>query len=587
MIKRFCRKTTAVLLAVMICVTFIPCIAFGETVQEETPVVTDNQITNSQDETITDSETTEEVVSDEAVQLAEIPEGWNETKTRYYDSAIGDYVKGARSIDGALYFFDNNGNLYKRKGSFSYNGKKYYGNGNGTLRVGYFKIGKYYYGYSPVYGNMQFGAATIYNKPYYFDSKGHGKKKGWIGKTYYSLGNGKLKTGYCRLKQGKKRYYFFLNYKTGAITKGYLYSGSPYYFYSNGHGMSKGWLSYGSNSYYCKGNGILATGYNKVGSYYYGFNPVNDSTGRSAGAMLKGGMFDIGSGKYLFNANGRGAGAQWLNREDGRYYCKGNGVMAKGYTKIGSDGYWFGTRAGVPTFTYNPDHGEAFDVKYGGQIYRFDGEFKGLPAGWIDNNTRYCKGAGLLATGWTAMSNKAYYFNKTDAVKVSGKYVIGNKISDTKSDYAGIYIDSKGYIDGQRGEAYARAINCLNRRGWSLRAAFNYAAKIKYYGRYKFTKGTGIAYNAAYGFRTGKGNCYVMADTFYCMAKLMGYDVRAIGGTVGPTHPHSWTIIKQNGSWRVYDPNFSNETRYSGWNIYYGKKRTWKYAHRDRYMDIF
>ena len=81
------------------------------------------------------------------------------------------------------------------------------------------------------------------------------------------------------------------------------------------------------------------------------------------------------------------------------------------------------------------------------------------------------------------------------------------------------------------------------------------------------------------GFKKGKGNCYVMASTFYIQAKLLGYDVHQVKGKVAHIYPHSWTVIRQDGRDWVYDPNFTNETGRNGWKIYYGKKGTWRYNH--------
>lgn len=184
------------------------------------------------------------------------------------------------------------------------------------------------------------------------------------------------------------------------------------------------------------------------------------------------------------------------------------------------------------------------------------------PAGFFKDgsNQYYSYGGGKLATGWTILDNKAYYFNASTGVQA-----INTTVGYLK-------IPASGYL----GEAYVLGIKKLNSTGWSLKQAYKNSYKIKYQGRWWRQK-TSEQY-ALKGFKYNKGNCYVMAATFYIQAKLLGYNVRQIHGKVAHRAPHSWTQIKTGGKWKVYDPNFKNETRRNGWNIYYGKKGTWRYT---------
>ena len=73
-----------------------------------------------------------------------------------------------------------------------------------------------------------------------------------------------------------------------------------------------------------------------------------------------------------------------------------------------------------------------------------------------------------------------------------------------------------------------------------------------------------------------EGNCYVMACTFYQMAKVMGYSVRFMKGYVLTTSgrdSHGWVEIFYNGRWRIVDSLSSK-----GWMIWYGEKGTWRYT---------
>ena len=111
---------------------------------------------------------------------------------------------------------------------------------------------------------------------------------------------------------------------------------------------------------------------------------------------------------------------------------------------------------------------------------------------------------------------------------------------------------------------------------WSLRQAYKNSYKLKYYDRW-WRQSSSEKY-ALRGFKKGKGNCYVMAATFYIQAKLLGYNVHQVRGKVAHRAPHSWTVIKHGKKYYVYDPNFRNETGGNGWKIWYGKRGTWRYT---------
>ncbi|MBR3211471.1 MAG: hypothetical protein IKF70_00020, partial [Firmicutes bacterium] len=174
---------------------------------------------------------------------------------------------------------------------------------------------------------------------------------------------------------------------------------------------------------------------------------------------------------------------------------------------------------------------------------------------------------GLLALGFQALkrgkSLNGYYFSKKN-----GKMAKGTTVGHLQVPK-----------DGKLHEAYYYGIKVLNKNGWTLKAAYKYSWKTRYQGRWYRVSRSKKYCSEIYslkGFKKRKGNCYVMAAQFYVMAKLLGYDIHQVYGKVGL--PHSWTEIKNAGrKVRVYDPNFRNETGRNGWNIWYGKKGTWRY----------
>ena len=130
-------------------------------------------------------------------------------------------------------------------------------------------------------------------------------------------------------------------------------------------------------------------------------------------------------------------------------------------------------------------------------------------------------------------------------------------------------------------QKYPKAINVLNQIGWDLKAAFNWSVALKYYSGVSKSPDPGINYFGDFGFDNRKGNCYVLAATFYEMAYTMGYNVRQIYGTVplraGGQGPHSWVEIDMDGGTYVFDPYMTNETKVNGFKFTYGTPGTWIY----------
>ncbi|MBR3330494.1 MAG: hypothetical protein IKG25_04675 [Mogibacterium sp.] len=180
-----------------------------------------------------------------------------------------------------------------------------------------------------------------------------------------------------------------------------------------------------------------------------------------------------------------------------------------------------------------------------------------------DGNEYYGLGEGAVKTGWAAIGDSAMYFDPST----------GAMAKNTTVGYL------KVPANGRLGKAYALGVKQLDKSGWTLKNAYKFSYKLKYQGRWYRAKNSETY--AIKGFTKHKGNCYVMAATFYIQGKLLGYDIHQVHGKVG-IWPHSWTVIKENGKEWVYDPNFRNETGRNGWRIYYGKKGTWKYSKKKK-----
>ncbi len=381
----------------------------------------------------------------------------------------------------------------------------------------------YYY----VDGAILKGLQKINNQMYYFNGSGI-LETGWIaydGHYMYADDQGVLQTGW--LQVGDKKYY--IGNDLYRVTGFYSIGGKKYYFNTSGV-MQIGWRTINENRYYFDPSGVMATGVRKIGDYYYFFN---------TSGIRKTGLCKWNDRLYYFKQNGKNYTRRgWVICDDGKVrYSYGNGIIAKGVKKFDGKLYFLSTKNGIRKskgfFSYN-------------------------------GATYYSLGKGVLATKWQALivngKYRAYYFYPST----------GKQAKDTTIKH--LKIPKRGYL----GKAYYYGIQKLNATNWSLRRAFKNAAALSYYGHSWRT--TSSEKYAIRGFTKNHGNCFVMAATFYIQAKLIGYDVRQIEGTISHIHPHSWTQVYRNGEWRVYDPDFANETGRNGYHIWYGKSGTWKYT---------
>ena len=194
-----------------------------------------------------------------------------------------------------------------------------------------------------------------------------------------------------------------------------------------------------------------------------------------------------------------------------------------------------------------------------GRWYHFYGG-GGMETGWTKQNGNWyhLNANGAMETGWIIMNDDWYYL-----------YPAGNSSGAPEGAMA-VNTVINGYVvapDGVYNEAYQGAYNVLNQVGWNLWAAYNWSANLPYV-NYSNDPSPGSKNFAIHGFKTKTGDCYVMAGTFYYMAKLLGYDAHQIAGYVplrsGNMGVHSWVEIDMNGSTYVFDPDFTHESGRNG-----------------------
>lgn len=223
--------------------------------------------------------------------------------------------------------------------------------------------------------------------------------------------------------------------------------------------------------------------------------------------------------------------------------------------------------------------------------------------GWekVDGK-RYFTGAdGEHRTGWFTFKGKKFYLDPaedgaavTGLKKIEGKNYCFNDIGHLvvnrrfyqagKSYYA---IDASG-VAVKLPRAGQLAVKQLKKFPQAtLRSAFNWAANLPY----KPTSTRTPEQFAIYGFNQSRGDCNVQACTFWCMARVLGYDAHYMKGTVpqanGTDGNHAWVEIDIEGKTWVFDPNFAGQYssqfgKNTGWKFEYGTKNTYKYQNITR-----
>ena len=286
--------------------------------------------------------------------------------------------------------------------------------------------------------------------------------------------------------------------------------------------------------------------------------------------------------KYHFGADGKCDKKEeiqepqepgWVKKEDGYYWQKEDGTIL--------------TESGWQTLD-----GKKYFLEEGGrraegwkeiekQRYYFVPETGQMKLGWstIDGKKYYFEKSGIRFSGIRSIGGKKYYFQKNGELLTNEKcYEINGKFYD---------IDKDGVMK-EVPKAKALATKVLDKEGWNLEDAFEWSSELKYEDKnIELADGVKeVDYLAIYGFENEKGNSFVMASTFYQMAKLLGYDVHYVKGKIqyksGKLVSHGWCEIDEDEKTYVCDPYFAHEGGKNGLMFEYGDKGTWIYKNHYR-----
>lgn len=222
----------------------------------------------------------------------------------------------------------------------------------------------------------------------YYDEEQEKEYTFWF---YYDE-NGKMATGW---KMINGVWYFFENEDERAL--GLMYSDEFYYdegsnalyrFSKSGAMLANSWYAYREGDavdwYYFTSNGKAASGWQKVGSYWYYFN-TNDFS------MYSDGTAEINGKIYMFEKSGA-MHTGWINPKGYWWYFKPSGELARGWVRVKGTWYYFAP--------LDPNDAESMAI------------------GWrnINNKWYYFNNNGAMLTGWVKVGNYWYYLNDKGAM---------------------------------------------------------------------------------------------------------------------------------------------------------------------------
>lgn len=340
--------------------------------------------------------------------------------------------EGSGAMAEGRYYFRNNATLSKNWQTIE--GRKYYFDSQGRMYTDTRKIGSAYYHF-----RTDQGMEGVLGTGLFVDG----------GKTYYANGSGVLLRGWQKI-EGIWR---FFNHDTGAEEEGFIKTNywavvsdeegktAKISYFINGTKIATGWQTIEGRRYYFDGNGILQTGFFRVGSntyygreasdlaehpgeaaageqvigdetYYFGSNYVMYVGWQKIGGIWRYFSTDAASparGRELTVSAPEVEGSSWywytIEAEDGARYCfRNNTTLLKGWQTINGQRYYLNSSTGAVA--------EDTTLTIGKYVYCFD------PKGVMQKNTvvdGYCYNAnGYRVTGWQKLNNVWRYFNQTN-----------------------------------------------------------------------------------------------------------------------------------------------------------------------------
>lgn len=399
------------------------------------------------------------------------------------------------------------------------------------------------------------------------------------GEWYYRDGQGKLVRDHW-VEAGEKRYFAG---PSGAFYRNcFIHFGPKYYYMGADGSVQTGLISTNGNLYYMD----LETGLQDREQHWVHVNGKRYFISAS-GALYRNRTISFGNTVYYMQADGSPAFEKFIEDQQHLYYFDADGhrVQTNAWVTIAGKEYFpnaegkiyrdqvisFGDKA----YYMNHDGNKSY-----GRIQGKGGQYYADPATGLlyrnrsvtdgDGNLYYLMANYQMRRGWWQMQRKLYYFDP-DATFPAALRGQRRKIGTVTYEF-----HADGYV--VHNAAVDKAFRKLDAIGWDLRRAYDWVVAFSYREMAQEDPAPGLDWFANRGFDQESGNCLVYAASFYEMARLMNYDAHWMFGYVGDhDNPHSWVEIVLDGRTYVFDLSFENGTGRNGYQIYYGKKGTWRY----------
>ncbi|MBI6102251.1 cell wall-binding protein [Clostridium perfringens] len=418
----------------------------------------------------------------------------------YYFYCDGKMATGIVNVEGVtgnpkFYYFDNNGELFKKEGWKKINEKWYYLNEDGSLVNEWKKSGSDWYYLNPNYG-MAIGPTKVQDdmclgiNVYYFEEDGRlTNRTGWInhingefsdwyyvenggkaalgwnkinGTWYYFNSDAKMVTAPTRIfdkDSSKEKIYFFD--KNGAYRR---YSGwyelkpvdgEPCWYYFGEDGLAKtGWQTINGNKYYFEFHGRMYKGVSTI------FEKEVDED-----------FYRVDLPTYLFNESGAlvtSEGWHKVTLYDGEKWCytDNTGLCKKRLEKINNKYYYFEPHNGLMETGVISIYG--FNGNKEANYFFDESGALNTSKGWHKCKDRYnshyiwcyIDDNGELAEGFKEINGNKYYFES--GVMSTGKTEIeGNQYYFNESG-----LIAKGWSQNKDGEYYYTDNNGIIQKGW-------------------------------------------------------------------------------------------------------------------------
>ena len=306
-------------------------------------------------------------------------------------------------------------------------------------------------------------------------------------KFYYIDG---VKVGEGLIKVGD--YYYYARTSSGEIVRNRQYwitktnelpiQQGIFDFDAEGRMIVTGFIhAFGATYYY--DNGVLAKGFTKIGDDYYIFNASSGKMYSNATMWVPDNEYGITGGMYEFDADGKMIRTGFITTGGYTYYYD-NGVLAKGFTKIGDDYHFFNAGSGkmyrdatlwvADNAEYGfvggmyyfgadgkmvlPDieNGKKSIVTINGKKYlTIDGAYAPTGLYEIDGNCYYVKAAGELAVGETVWVD-----NKNGLIPAKGDWRAFD--AEGKLIHTGFVTGGDGYVYHYTDDVLSLGFTCID-----------------------------------------------------------------------------------------------------------------------------